>query len=225
VLYSALQFNPATQTIAAPGAINAGALSAGGGLITGGHLTVSSLSVNAADDGKVRITNTLTVDHLAVAGNAQINFNLTVLGDAYKTGGGVWLAASDSRVKTVHGLYTRGLKDILRLSPVRYTFKKNCVIGGYAMHQFETSERAGLVAQQVETSWPELVSQTEGLIDDVYVKDLRMLDTTELQFATLNALRELDARLRVIEGRPIEDGSTTTAANTPANPPDEGGPA
>jgi cytoskeletal protein CcmA (bactofilin family) len=145
---------------------------------------------------------------------------------SFKPGGGPWVDSSDKRIKTVHGLYTRGLKDLLRLNPVRYSFRNNCAIGGYAIHQFEAGkERAGFVAQEVETSWPELVSRTEGQIDDVWTKDIRVLDTNAISYAMINALREIDARLRVFEWRPAEDGPTTTTANTPANPPDEGDPA
>lgn len=192
--------NAGSGAISTFGAVTGGSVSAGGGAITGGHLTVSSLSVNANDDAKVKITSTLTVDQLAVGGDTQMNFNLTVFGTASKPGGGVWAATSDARVKTVLGPYELGLPELLKLQPVRYQFKGNDEANGQRMRHFDLDRvRVGLVAQDTEIVWPSMVTQVPGFIDDEPVNDLRILDPSELSFAVLNALRELNERVTHLE--------------------------
>ena len=60
-------------------------------------------------------------------------------------------------------------------------------------------EFIGLVAQEVEGTMPELVTQREGYIDGEKVNDIRQLDTTALIFALVNAVKELKARIEILE--------------------------
>jgi Chaperone of endosialidase len=127
------------------------------------------------------------------------------VGDAYKPGGGAWVDSSDLRVKDVLGKYEQGLDQILALDPVRFTYKGNdtislpVAIGSQApqrsTHLSVTGrEFIGLVAQDAEVPMPELVSQRDGYIDGEPVSDLRMLDTSPLVFALINAVKTLSAR-------------------------------
>ena len=144
---------------------------------------------------------------------------------AYKPGGGPWGdSASDERVKTIHGDYTSGLDEILQLQPVRYTFKGNetheppaamQALPGkeqqpapksapypnsphYGVAQ-EGTEFVGLIAQAVETVFPNMVAQREGFIDGQPVTDLRAINTGELIFALVNAVKTLAARVEALE--------------------------
>jgi hypothetical protein len=134
--------------------------------------------------------------------------DLNITGVAYKPGGGSWTAPSDVRIKDVLGDYTHGLAEVLQLLPVRYTFK-----GNYSKskpsddepppHQKlaeEKTEFVGLIAQQAEKPMPEMVTTEVGFIDGKPVADLRVLDTTALVFALVNACKELAARVAALEG-------------------------
>jgi hypothetical protein len=54
----------------------------------------------------------------------------------------------------------------------------------------------GLVAQEAEAHMPEMVSLAAATIDGEIVADLRMMDTSALPYAMINAFKEIDARLR-----------------------------
>ena len=49
---------------------------------------------------------------------------------AYKPGGGAWIASSDARIKDVTGDYTAGLEQVLRLRPVTYRYRGNDAAAG-----------------------------------------------------------------------------------------------
>jgi hypothetical protein len=121
-------------------------------------------------------------------------------GNAIKSGGGAWLAASDARIKTVQGGYTLGLDEVLRLRPVVYTYKGNdsSAIDQPSAHARVAADRTpfvGLVAQEVESIFPGMVSQREGYIDGQKVADLRDVDTSQLIFALVNAVKSLKAEV------------------------------
>lgn len=144
---------------------------------------------------------------------------LVPAGNAAKTGGGPWIATSDARIKTVHGDYTKGLAELLQLQPRRYSytsdvaFDPNCPDADPESSPLIPSEEwepnlkaapdrvlVGLVAQEIETIFPETVTMRPALIDGVAVEDLRDLDTNELIYAMINALKEINARLIALEG-------------------------
>ena len=125
-------------------------------------------------------------------------------GIAYKNGGGSWAALSDARIKDVTGDYTRGLDDVLQLRPIIYRYK-----GNDTSHPDELSphknvaERGqsfvGLIAQEVEAIFPDMVSKGDGFIDGRAVSDLRALDTSELLYALVNSVKELKAEIEALK--------------------------
>jgi endosialidase-like protein len=126
---------------------------------------------------------------------ANLSTDLTITtGTGWKPGGGSWANYSDARIKDVKGEYTRGTTDILMLQPRVYRYKGNDGDSHPTDRDF-----VGLVAQEVEDFWPELVKHTKGRIDDRPVDDLRTLDTSELIYALVNTCQQLHRRLRVLE--------------------------
>jgi hypothetical protein len=126
-------------------------------------------------------------------------------------GGGYWLALSDERIKTVHGEYASGLDKILQLRPVVYVYKGNDRMGEdqFSMHKAaadEGREFIGLVAQEVEQLFPEMVSKKKGWIDDVKVDDLRSMDASPLVFALVNAVKELAREVAALKARENSHG-------------------
>jgi len=151
------------------------------------------------------------------------NFAFAGLG-AYRGGPTTWDTTSDSRIKNVQGDYTAGLDEVLQLRPVTYTFKGNDTptenlskvgpdgsttmqSGGAAPYSASAHYRqaeaqtpfVGLIAQEVETIFPDMVTLTDGYIDGAPVDDLRSLNTSELIFALVNAVKTLAARVEALE--------------------------
>jgi hypothetical protein len=137
---------------------------------------------------------------------------------AYKVGAGQWADSSDARAKEELGTYEHGLAEVLALRPIRYKFRDD--FGGMGPVQIQAlpgekplngthtnaieagTEFVGLIAQEVETVMPEMVSQTIGVVQGQQVDDLRVLDPSALTFALVNAIQELEARVRALETSP-----------------------
>lgn len=105
-------------------------------------------------------------------------FTLHVVGDAGLTSGTSWTIASDARLKNVHGHYSRGLKEILKLQTVRYSYKK-----GNAMGLPSGIPTTGLIAQDVREVIPEAVK--------VNKKGFLELNVDPIHWAVVNGLKEL----------------------------------
>jgi hypothetical protein len=163
------------------------------------------------NDAGVTIDNPLTI--------SRATANLTITGaTAYKPGGGTWTAPSDARIKTVRRNFTAGLDSIDMLQPVEYVYKGNDTpsadgvsLGDAAPYSASPhylaakAEKAfiGLVAQDAEPWFSELVTLRKGYIDGVAVDDLRDVDTGPLIFALLNAVKELAARVATLEAKSL----------------------
>ena len=126
-----------------------------------------------------------------------------ITGQAYKPGGGSWLNSSDARIKTVERGYELGLDQILRLEPVVYRFKGNDAAPGKAskMERVRDKSFVGLVAQDVESIFPGMVTQRKGYVDGQEVDNFRDLDTSELIFALVNAVKTLAAEVQELKAR------------------------
>jgi hypothetical protein len=151
--------------------------------------------------------------------NGQINwvggglYILTLRGDgtlimnyaqAFKPGGGAWADVSDARIKTVAGVYPLGLDEIMQLNPIYYRFNGNDAgpkDAGQPGHTNTEKLHIGLVAQEVELLFPEMVQRESGFIDGKEVDDMRILDLTSLPLACVNAIKQLAMRVTALEGR------------------------
>lgn len=142
----------------------------------------------------------------------------TIAGSGLKPGGGSWTDSSDARIKDVLSDYTQGLSEIVQLQPRNFRYRGNEQLisrrhrdapDDAEMPEPDESPHAtvmdrefiGLVAQEAETLFPEMVSRVCALIDGEEVDDMRVLDTTPLTYAMINAFKELDARLHRLEER------------------------
>lgn len=140
--------------------------------------------------------------------------DLSITGTGYRPGGGPWIDSSDARIKQLAGNYSTGLAEVVRLQPIRYSFKGNDTPtapsagkavpypnSGHYHAAVESKEFIGLIAQAAEQSMPELVTQASGYIDGAAVNDLRILDTTALTYALVNCVKELLARIEALEAK------------------------
>ena len=154
---------------------------------------------------------------------------LTIMGQAWKPGGGPWQAPSDDRIKNVIGEYESGLNEVLQLRPVVYTYKGNdtptadfdlLVPSEERKEMVKATEHSGpapypaslhynlakegkqfvgFVAQELETVFPDMVSKNAGFIDGQAVSDLRGVDTSELIFALVNSVKALKAEIEALK--------------------------
>jgi Chaperone of endosialidase len=135
------------------------------------------------------------------------NGDLAIIGQGTKPGGGPWVATSDARIKTIQSDYKQGLSEVLKLNPVIYTFKGNDAPpdapSNHAKVAADATKFVGLIAQEVEPIFPDMVTKVSGWIDGVKVDDLRGLDTGPLIYALINAVKTLAARVETLEAAVI----------------------
>jgi hypothetical protein len=107
-------------------------------------------------------------------------YTLAVSGTAAKTGGGSWSNLSDRRLKDIQGEYSKGLNEIVALHPVLFTYKKN-----NPLQLNSDDQQIGFVAQEVQTIFPEAVSEnSSGYLD---------FNMHSVNVALVNAVKELKA--------------------------------
>ena len=205
----------ASATISATGAIAGSTVTASQGLmqVQKGSATNPSFYLNDGSSNRsgfifsVAATQTMLVDlaaSLYLILDPAVGFTYSGGGNAYKAGGGAWGTTSDARIKTVQSEYEHGLDEVLALRPVVYTYKGNDTptADGPSPHAGvadDATEFVGLVAQEVEPIFTGMVTRRAGFIDGEPVDDLRSLNTTELIFALVNAVKTLTARVAELE--------------------------
>ena len=116
------------------------------------------------------------------------SYKLAVNGSAAKSGGGSWSVFSDVRLKNLNGCYERGLSEISRLNPVRYSYREN-----NELQLTADNECVGLVAQEVQSVIPEAVEENS----DGYL----MVNNDPIIWAMVNALKQLKAENDQLKGR------------------------
>lgn len=122
---------------------------------------------------------------------------LFVNGDASKPGGGTFVnSGSDKRLKSDVTPFTDGLDLLKRLEPINYKYNGK---GG-----IDTSKKhVGLIAQDVLKVFPYMVGTFKSKLQetDAIETELFSLDTNALTYVMVNALKELDERLHLLEKR------------------------
>jgi hypothetical protein len=111
-------------------------------------------------------------------GTTSPSYNLHVVGTAGLSTGTAWTNASDRRLKDIHGDYEYGLDEILKLHPVRYSYKKDNPLG--LPSDFN---KTGFIAQEVQKVIPDAVSKREdGFLE---------LNVDPIHWAVVNAIKDL----------------------------------
>ena len=134
-------------------------------------------------------------------GTASPGYQLTLSTDsAAKPTSNTWTISSDARVKTVLGDFTRGLMDIVGLMPKRYRLN-----GAYGTVD-DGREHVSVIAQDVQATWPAMVGEYTHVEKDEEAgteteTTLLSLNTNELQWALVNAIKELTARVVALEAQ------------------------
>jgi len=123
---------------------------------------------------------TLTGPTTGTTGNLTINGN-----SAVKNTGTTWANPSDIRLKQDIGSYTRGLADILKLSPITYRLKAD-----------PERECQGFDAAAVQDVFPECVGTTRMKLDpDGEEEEVLTFDMHPVLVALVNAVKELAGKV------------------------------
>jgi len=111
------------------------------------------------------------------AASFAANGNLTIVGNAFKPGGGSWSISSDRRLKKAIQPLTGALDRLMKLRSVTYQYK-DPKVSGYA-----PGTQTGFIAQEVEPHFPDWVQTGED--------GMKILSITGFESLTVQALREL----------------------------------
>ena len=104
---------------------------------------------------------------------------------------------SDRRIKKDVAAYDKGLADISSLNPI--TFKYNGMYGT----KDDGVTKVGLLAQDVQQSRMSEMVETYKYVDPVTNEetDIYVLNPSDAVFALINAVKELDARVKALEAK------------------------
>ena len=119
---------------------------------------------------------------------------LTVNGNASKPGGGSWATFSDRRLKKDIHSFNDGLKELLKIEPVWYTYN------GEASLPQDTF--VGVIAQDLQSIAPYMVKETSrGIVGET---NYLSVDNSAMTYMIINAIKEQQKLIEVLT-RKIED--------------------
>lgn len=139
------------------------------------HVFYAGTSTTASNE-LVRILGNGNVGIGLSAPTAQLQLSTN---SASKPTSSSWTISSDARLKTVDGVYTKGLSEILKLNTIAYHYKK-----GNARNLPTEEQGIGFVAQELQQVFPEAVKQDS----DGYLS----VDIHPVLISYINAIKELN---------------------------------
>ena len=161
-----------------------------GSIIT--HFTDNNLYINNQEQGgtfffdngaeRMRITSTGLVGIATAAPTDTLSVN----GTASKPGGGTWAVFSDERQKDIKSPFKTGLKALMQLQPLRYSYRKDNALG----IKLE-GDQIGFGAQAVQKVIPEaVVKNANGYL---------MVNSDPIIWTMLNAIKEQQQQIAKLE--------------------------
>lgn len=159
--------------------------------------TKANFDIIGGADGATKTGNWYVSGNVGI-GTTSPGYQLTLSTDsAAKPTSNTWTISSDARMKTVIGPYTRGVADIMALEPKMY--RLNGAFGSVDDGRVHVS----VIAQETQATWPEMIGTYEHADKDEdgveTVTELLNLNTNELQWAMVNAIKELVQRVEALE--------------------------
>jgi hypothetical protein len=157
----------------------------------GGQLDLGTLEANVS-------TVRMSINHLGNVGvgTASPSYQLELSTDsAAKPSTNTWTIASDARIKTETGEYTKGLDAVLALRPVTYRYN------GKAGMIDDGEDKISIIAQEAITAFPECVGSYMVKLEEDDEEETEVLNWNghALTFALVNSIKELAARLEALE--------------------------
>jgi len=123
-------------------------------------------------------------------------YSLIAAQSAAKPGGGSWSVYSDLRIKENIVPYTKGLSDILLINPVNYEY--NGLAGTTKGKKY-----TGIIAQEIKEVFPDTVNTYKAKLneEDKEKTELYDFNSSDLTFALINAVKELNERIAILENK------------------------
>jgi trimeric autotransporter adhesin len=154
--------------------------------VAGSARVETNLIVNsyAVIGGSARMTNNM----LTVNGRTYIGSDLSVSGAAAKIGGGAWGNFSDKRMKNIRGHYTYGIKDLLKINVLNFSYKKNKLIKNINTEKIYP----GIIAQEIQKIIPEsvYVDKNSGYL---------VFDSSYMTWTLVNAVKEQQEMIKDLQ--------------------------
>jgi hypothetical protein len=149
--------------------------------------TAGAARIAILNDGKVGIGTT--------APTAQLELSTD---SAKKPTTNTWTITSDARVKTVQRPFADGLNVIRRIDPVWYRYNGR---GGFV----EDGEHVGIIAQDLLPVAPYMIGKDQRALDPGGpVTDVYTYQGHALAFVAANAIKELDAEVKLLRAKIAE---------------------
>ena len=121
-------------------------------------------------------------------GSSSAGFSIS---DVQKVGGGTFNSYSDSRYKQDISAYGKGLAEIKQVEPKNYRYTAEFMKSDSPSQAF-----VGVIAQELEgTAFANCVKTDAN--------GYKIVDTSELTFALINAVKELNSRIEQLEARNV----------------------
>jgi hypothetical protein len=124
------------------------------------------------------------------------DYSLVAGQSAAKPGGGSWSVYSDSRIKENIIPYTKGLADILLVNTVTYEY--NGLAG-----TTKGAKYTGIIAQEMKEIFPDTVKTYKAKLneEDEEKTELYDFNASDLTFALINAVKELNEKIKILEAK------------------------
>jgi trimeric autotransporter adhesin len=188
-----LGFTANTTTLAGypMGSISARLVAAGAGAYES-YMAFATTGAGGNVDERMRIDSSGNVGIGLTSPAYQIQLSTD---SAAKPSTNTWTIASDARIKTETGEYTKGLDAVLSLRPVTYRYN------GKAGMVDDGEDKISIIAQEAITAFPECVGSYTTKLEEDDEEETEVLNWNghALTFALVNAVKELTARIAVLE--------------------------
>jgi hypothetical protein len=153
-------------------------------------------------NGFAILSDTITPFIITTAGNVGIGttspgYQLQLSTDsAAKPTSALWTIASDIRIKENIKPYNKGLQELLQINPITYDYNG---LGGFK----KSIGGVGIIAQEIINILPNSVSSIKAKLNETDNEETDILNFNghELIYVLVNAIKELEARLKTLENK------------------------
>lgn len=121
--------------------------------------------------------------------------NLTITGNAYKPGGGDWVATSDRRLKKDIKHFEGGLNELLKVNPVWFRYN------GKGGTDDDGKNYVGVIAQEIQPIAPYMIEKSKAKIEktDKEESEILKVDPTAFTYMIINSIKQLAQKAHAFE--------------------------
>lgn len=120
--------------------------------------------------------------------------NLSVNGSAGKTGGGLWAVFSDKRLKKEIKTYKKGIESLALLNTYSFQYNEDYESKVGLNEQAHNKVYQGVIAQELVTIFPEMVSESK-----LGEEDYLQVDPSDFTYILINTLKKQEEEITLLE--------------------------